>query len=449
MAHSDHVPLLTSRLSRRSFLKVGGVALAGSAITGCSQQAKEGKIQAYRTLGRTGFKASDISMGTTRIQEPGVVRYAYDHGVNYFDTAERYVNGKSESIIGEALNEMDRKKVFITSKIHVGEEDTFETVLDRFTKCQERLATEYIDAFYMHGVTKLDMLNHEGFHKAMVQLKADGRLRFVGLSSHGPRNPDGDSMEDVLVTAAEDGRFDLMLLVYSFMNQEAGEKILAACKKNNVGTTAMKVSPGVLKVDPFDPANPTESQSRLIERYKSRGMSEEQIIQRMERRVERQQETHDKTKPFLDSHGIQTEDQLKQASIQWVLNNPDMQTVCVSFSSFEQIDKIIPVSGTTLSAANAQFLKDYEYAYGDQYCRHGCQDCQTACPNGISASTIMRYAYYYEMQGRERFAMEEYAHLSDNADACHGCSGTCQTACPHNVDVQSQLTQAHDRLTLA
>ena len=70
-----------------------------------------------RMLGRTGFKVSEISLGCGHISDANVVRYAYDHGVNYFDTAEGYGNGDSERKIGEAMAKLDRKKIFITTKM--------------------------------------------------------------------------------------------------------------------------------------------------------------------------------------------------------------------------------------------------------------------------------------------------------------------------------------------
>ena len=106
--------------SRRDFLKSGGLLLAGSTCGGLKAQDTDGKrgqpkIKEYRKLGRTGFEVSDISMGGTRNRESTVFRYAYEHGVNYFDTAEGYINGNSEKLLGQALKHMDRKKIFITT----------------------------------------------------------------------------------------------------------------------------------------------------------------------------------------------------------------------------------------------------------------------------------------------------------------------------------------------
>jgi RNase P/RNase MRP subunit p30 len=50
-------------------------------------------------------------------------------------------------------------------------------------------------------------------------------------------------MDKVLQAAAEDGRFDVMLFVYNFLQQEQGQRVLKACKENNVGATLMKTNP--------------------------------------------------------------------------------------------------------------------------------------------------------------------------------------------------------------
>jgi aryl-alcohol dehydrogenase-like predicted oxidoreductase len=200
-------------------------------------------------------------MGGTRNRETSIFLYAYDKGVNYFDTAEGYINGQSEKLLSDALKFMDRKKVFITTKLPIGYEETKTEILDRFAKCQERLQTEYVDALFMHSVKEAALLNHSGFHEAVKELRSLGKLRYCGVSSHGPRNDDQDSMEKVLTAAAEDGRFDALLLIYNFMNDQAGQNILKACKKNDLGTTAMKTSPGILKADPVDPENLTGGNS--------------------------------------------------------------------------------------------------------------------------------------------------------------------------------------------
>ncbi len=443
-------------LDRRNFLKVGGAFVSGAALglpaaayPAPAEEPSQDDVRArdYRVLGRTGFKVSDISMGCGRISEANVVRYAYDNGINYFDTAESYSNGDSERMIGEAMPHMDRKQIFITTKLGVVAETSEEEIVERFQKCQESLQTDYVDALYLHGVADVTVVTHAGFHAAVARLKAEGKLRHAGISSHGPMVDEPDSMEKVLCAAAEDGRFDLMLLSYNFMNKVEAEKVLAVCKKHDVGTTGMKMTPGVLEVAPFDPENPNEEYAGYLERLMKNGRTREEAVERIKNWVNEQKENKEKTKPFLAKHGIKTKELLRNKSLQWVLQNPDMHTICVSMPGFDDIDKTLPLSGTKLSRADRAYLREYEYTFGDRYCRHACSSCTGSCPVGLSVSTIMRYSYYYQLQGREKFAMGKYARLGGkDATHCIACDAPCTGVCPYGVDIQANLMKAHTLL---
>jgi predicted aldo/keto reductase-like oxidoreductase len=382
--------------------------------------------------------------------QANVFRYAYDRGVNYFDVAESYNNGGTERALGEALQHMDRSKVFITTKVHFEASETEEGLLDRFSKCQERLRTEMVDALYIHSVSELSILDHGGFHGAVKRLKADGRLRFAGVSCHGPRGQQGESMAKILTAAASDGRFDLMLLVYNFMNSEEGEQVLAACKEHDVGTTAMKTAPGTVEADPYDPDNPSKEWAEYIERRMQRGDSREEVEKRIRDWIAEQEETFKKAAPFMEEHGITTREDLHTTAVKWVLSNPDLHTACIGFEDFESIDRFIPVSGTQLTGLESRALHHYRLARSNSYCRHGCTACVAACPEAVPVSTIMRYAYYFTGQGREKLAMTKYARLTgDGSSPCTGCAGHCVDACPFGVNIQSNLLRAHGLLTLA
>jgi hypothetical protein len=61
----------------------------------------------------------------------------------------------------------------------------------------------------------------------------------------------------------------------------------------------------------------------------------------------------------------------------------------------------------------------------------------------------MRYAYYYEHQGREKYAMSKYKHLNGRDGLrCVDCDAPCKGACPYGVDVKANMIQAHSRLEL-
>ena len=173
------------RVSRREFLGISGAAIAGASIAPVSLAAaesnnKEIKIKQTRVLGRTGFAASDIGMGCANLKEGNLVRYAYDRGLNYFDTAENYGRGASESAIGKAMPYMDRKKIFITTKLDLKIDDTEHALVDRFTKCLDRMKTDYADALLIAGTMSVEQVKSEAFHAAVKKLKNDGRLKHAG-----------------------------------------------------------------------------------------------------------------------------------------------------------------------------------------------------------------------------------------------------------------------------
>ncbi len=440
-------------VSRRQFLITGGAAAAASAAwagTAHPDEVTEAPgVTRFRTLGRTGFEVSDISIGGSG-REANLYRYAYDHGINYFDTAEGYANGDNERRIGEALQHMDRAKVFITTKLEIKGDDTERTIIDRFGRCQERLRSDYVDALFMHSVPTVSDLRNPAFHSAFARLKSDGRVRFAGVSKHEARSQEEEPMDDVLVAAAEDGRFDLMLIAYNFMNRDKGDRVLAACRKHNVGTTAMKTAPGTVKMDSLDPDDPSERYTRFIERRVEAGETRESAIEELQGYIAESEKTFADAEPFMEEHGIKDREGLKMAAVQWVLSRPEMHTVCMGFRDFDSIERFLPLSGTALTQARARALEHYRVAASSLYCRHACNDCAAACPRAVPVSTVMRYAYYFTEQGREKHAMGKYHRLGwGDALPCDACSAPCAGACPHGVNIKANLIAAHGLLTLA
>ena len=114
------------------------------------------------------------------------------------------------------------------------------------------------------------------------------------------------------------------------------------------------------------------------------------------------------------------------------------------------IDKIVALSGTELTDPADELLRESRATLDAQYCRHGCVECMDSCPFNVPVSNIMRYAYYFESQGRERHAMSSYAAL-DGAGAlpCKDCAGLCAGACRYGLAIQPKMIQAHNLLTLA
>ncbi|KPJ88035.1 MAG: hypothetical protein AMS18_13855 [Gemmatimonas sp. SG8_17] len=393
---------------------------------------------------------SDISLGGSFLREPNVVRYAFDKGINYIDTSENYENGGADRAIRGALQHFERDQIFIATNASIRPRDGKDAVLARARRSLERLGTEYIDAYLMGSVSTVDWLSAPGYHAAMDQLKAEGRVRFTGVTYHGSEATDQTGMADVLCAAAEDGRFDVLLFVYNFLNHSEGDRIIAASKANNVGTTAMKTAPGKLRAEPFDPDNLSEVYQQYLAAMLRAGSSREAALRELRTYSDAQNEFVARTQVFAERYGIENEEALQLVSIQWVLQNPDMHTACISAWNFDFIDKVVALSGTRLTAPAEGLLEEAGSALENQYCRHGCVECMDSCPIHVPVSKIMRFAYYFESQGRERHAMSQYAALDNSGAAlCRDCAGLCAGACPHGLNIQAKMLQVHDLLTLA
>ena len=444
-------------ISRRGFL---GASLAAATAAGLRAQGAAGghaaaqeatpakpvvKIKEYRTLGRTGFKVSDISFGGGDLSNDNVLRAAIDAGVNYIDTAEHYGRGGSERTIGQVLKTHDRNSLFITTKLNISFDKRISKaeLRDRFMKCLERMGTDRADCLMIHMCT-LAQVKYEPYHELIGELKAEGKVRFSGLSNHGADlslfGKLDDPMDQVVLAAAEDGRFDVMLFVYNFLQREAGERAIMACAAKNIGVTLMKMDPGLIV------ANERESLTMIEDRYKKAGKElPDPVVQIKARAAERQAATD----AFLAKHGIAGEEKIRDAAIKFCLNNPGVHAVCPSINSFEGLEAFLKLSGQKLDLAAAGVLEDGREAYGETYCRHACGLCEPACPRGVPVNTIMRYEYYFAAKGREKEAMGLYAGLGGRgAEGCDGCAGPCEAACPYGVPIQAKLLLAHERLTL-
>jgi predicted aldo/keto reductase-like oxidoreductase len=396
------------------------------------------RIKKYRTLGRTGFRCSDIGFGSSGVTDPALMSAIFDAGVNYVDCAEGYLRGQVEKTIGLAVKNRDRKKVFITTKLGLRKNDTKQTVIQRANKCLERLQSPYIDCLMIHMPSTVAALDNEAYHSAIKDLKAEGKVRFSGLSNHGSQWGDvPETMETVHLAAAEDGRFDVALLVYNFIQREMGENILKAYKKKNVGATLMKTNP-VLNY---------EERRVEIEKAEEEGRD---ISPRTRALVERLKARADLADGFKKKYNLSHFDEIRDAAIKFVLDNPDVCTACPTILNYNDLEAYVSLSGSTFDLKAQNTLSAYKAIYGEFYCRHACGQCEPHCPSCVPVNTIMRYNHYFVGQKKEKEAMLQYASLPTNkADSCFHCEGHCEMACPYGVPVQGLLVWAHRTLTLA
>src|ERR1700733_11208567 len=147
----------------------------------------------YRTLGRTGEEVSAIGMGGYHLAKHGLtgkqsirmVRDAIDRGITFMDNSWDYNEGQSEIVMGKALKDGYRKKVFLMTKIDGRTKKEAEKQINTSLK---RLKTDHIDLVQHHEIIRFEDPNRifaeGGANEAMIAAKKAGKIRYIGFTGH-------------------------------------------------------------------------------------------------------------------------------------------------------------------------------------------------------------------------------------------------------------------------
>ena len=243
-----------ARISRRTLLAAAAVA-GGTAVVGGLASSQGGpptpSAMRSRTLGRTGLKVSEIGFGGYPIDDPDVLVYALERGINYVDTAHCYRGGASERAIGPALKGR-RDRFVLTTKWcphHIGKEPKRQVFLDMLDESLRRLGTDYVDIVLNHEVGRhsdgsgVERLKNPEMLEAFAVAKKAGKARFLGASGH-----DGD-LPQVMGYAIDSGLFDVLLCRYSFLDYPEQQKLIDRAAAAGVGFIAMKTLAGAKGAD--------------------------------------------------------------------------------------------------------------------------------------------------------------------------------------------------------
>jgi len=209
----------------------------------------------YRQLNKTGIGLSILGFGCMRIptidhkpekiDNPLATRllhYAIDHGVNYVDTAYFYhaavfgQRGESEPFVGEALSGGWREKVHLATKMPLFQLHKKEQMESFLREQLERLKTEYLDFYLLHGLNGelWDRMKSFGVREFLDKKKAKGKLRFPAFSFHG-------KAEDFIRICDEyDWTFAQIQYNYMDIDFQAGYEGLKYAADKGIGVVVME-----------------------------------------------------------------------------------------------------------------------------------------------------------------------------------------------------------------
>ena len=395
---------------RRTFIKTmaGGAVALRSSLAGLfgAEQETPARLEkggmSYRRLGRTGLLVSEISLGSSPLPDPDLLRAIIDRGVNYIDTSHNYDNGNAERQIGRLLKDVGRDKVHVATKFHVAPRDTPASIVAAVHGSLRRLDVETIDVLMIHGAEAADVLVDERVLEAFEQLKREGAYRFRGLSCH--------ANQDAVVRKAVDcGLYDMVQIGYNVFDiQETSSEV--ETYPDYLGASGIRA---------------------LLELAHSRGVG---VVAMKTLKVGGRRQSLDRYRTGAVS--------LYQAMLKWVLDNNRVTSAVTEILNRQQMEEDLGAAGAELAPAERATLVRYVRENGIDYC-HGCARCLRACPSGVATTAILRALAYEESYGKSGRARDAYAALSpkETASACRDC-GTCEKSCPYGVAVRSRIREA-------
>ena len=376
----------------------------------------------YRKFGKLDWKASALGFGTMRlpvlgndwgnIDEPEVMRmlrYAFDHGVNYVDSAYGYHRGKSDEVIGKVLKEGYRGKVRVATKLPCPEV-TSSADFDRCLNEQlKKLQTDRIDFYLLHHLNRVTWpkVRNLGILKWADSAIADGRIGYFGFSFH-------DTYE-LFKEIIDSYDWTLCQIQYNYMDEElqAGTRGLKYAHQKGLAVIVMEpIRGGRL-------ANPPQKVAGLWTNAPEQRTPQEWALR-------------------------------------WVWNHPEVTVVLSGMSKMEHVVENVasaehsqPHNLTAAELALIGQVRDAYHSLGPVSCT-GCKYCMP-CPNGVDIPGVFNFyneamIYGDASRPRKEYVRTEMFKKEQRADNCIKCE-QCVEKCPQKIPVPEMLEKAHAFLT--
>lgn len=200
----------------------------------------------YREFGKTGKLVSAVGMGTTRFKQEDLLSWdgiercaklvvdAANAGVNFFDSAVTYANGRCEDIFRLALPQV-KSKYYLCGKSSSYYQRTKEDVLKYIETSLKNIGVDHFDFYYMWNVKSYEqyqfIMKKNGPYEGALAAKEQGLIKHICFSSHAP-------VQDA-IRIIQDGMFEGVSVSYSLLNFRENDAVLECALKNQLGVSIM------------------------------------------------------------------------------------------------------------------------------------------------------------------------------------------------------------------
>ena len=298
----------------------------------------------YRTIGSSDLNVSEISLGSWLTFGVGLeedraracLDRAFDLGINFIDTANKYGRGKAESALGRMLAGRPRDSYVLATKVYfsMGDGDrglSRHQILKQIDASLRRLRTDHVDLYQCHRYDPDTPI--EETMAALTEIVRHGKVRYVGFSEWSPKN-----IADALALPGVE-RFVASQPLYSLLHRRPEAKVMPLCAANGIsqiaysplaqGVLSGKYAPGV----PFAPGTRAATDAGVggIQHW-----LHPDVLQ-----------TVHLLKPLAQEAGCT----MAQFALAWVLRDANVASAIVGASRPEQLDETTAASGLRIDPA--------------------------------------------------------------------------------------------------
>lgn len=312
----------------------------------------------YRTLGRTGMKVSEVCLGTMtfgdQVSEADAIMIthaALDKGVNFIDTANMYVKGRSEEIVGKAIRDR-RDDVILATKVGIpigpGPNDaglSGKHIKKGVEDSLRRLNTDYIDLYYAHLPDYKTPI--ETTLRAFDDLVRQGKVRSLACSNFR-------AFQLCKALWASDthnfARFDVIQPPYNLLTRDIEYELLPLCAEENLGVCVYNPLAGGLLTGKHDFSKPPAAGTRFAndamgKMYYDRYWNESNF----------------NAVAQITSVAEDAGKEMAQLALAWILTNPAVTSIIIGATSMRHVEHNIAATELSLSDDECAKLDEVWY----------------------------------------------------------------------------------------
>jgi aryl-alcohol dehydrogenase-like predicted oxidoreductase len=313
-----------------------------------------GFLMQYRRLGNTGLKVSEISLGSwltyggyvEEQKAAASIDTAYELGINFFDTANVYIRGEAEKVVGKALSKYPRSSYVLATKVFGkmgdGPNDqglSRKHIIEQCDASLKRLGMEYIDLYYCHRFHQETPL--EETLRALDDLVRQGKVLYVGVSEWT-----AEQMTEA-IHIADKKLLDRIVVNqpnYSMLQRYIEKEIIPVSEKHGIGQVVFSpLAQGVL-TGKYEKGGLVPEGSRAAQQ--NMNMSHILTEQNLDRVEQLRAVAYDENLT------------LSQLAIAWILRQPNVASALVGASRPEQLQETTKASGITLSTESLERIDE-------------------------------------------------------------------------------------------